>query len=260
MDLEEFKQIAVKNNNVIPLKNKVTVIDLGVQKELSEDTRKLVEQEWDILSAQYPNIYNGITYCVDELELVDNQITLKCSRSTYSHYRCGGKHDLGKDACRNPYGGIILITKDGYLVVPLQGGDSENEGKLQAIGGGMSPEDSVNNTNILDPEITALRELEEEAGIEIRKSIYKTAPGYLITDGSKFGMIAWGYSEMSKAEMDKCLKAFQNESGNKELDRLLFWNKDNLNDLTQYETKQDLGVVQFIRTFHHVNDLGAQIL
>lgn len=238
-----------KKQNVIPLKKKVKVIDSGKEKEISEITRILIEQEWLKLTEHYPSIFNGPNYCVEQIELFDEQITLTCSRSSYAHYRCGRVFDLGEEVCRNPYGAAYLVTKDGYLVVALQGGDSENEGKIQGIGGGMSAEDFQEDKYILDPEITALRELEEEAGKDIRNSIYKIEPGFLITDGIKFGMAAICYSDLEKHEMENAFTKFQIESNNHELDSLSFWNKENLDELAQYEEKQDLGVAQLIRNF-----------
>ena len=249
MNIDDIKMLAMQNNSVIPLKKKVIVIDSGKKKEVSENTKRLIEIEWKKLTEQYSNIFNGPNYCVDQVELVDEQIIHKCSRSSYSHYRCSRIHDLGKDICRNPYGAVYLVTRDGYLVIALQGGDSENVGKIQGIGGGMSAEDTQMGNNILNPENTALRELEEEAGKEIRNSINRTEPGYLITDGIKFGIVTLAYSNMGKNEMEKSFLLFKEESGNNELDRLLFWNKETLEDIVQYETKQDLGVVQLIRLF-----------
>lgn len=247
--LKIIKLMAEQNKNVIPLKKRAIVVDSGKKKELSEATRNLIEQEWQKLIELHPGVFNGPTYCVDQIEMSDEQITLICSHSAYDHYRCSRSFDLGEEVCRNPYGAAYLVTKDGYLVVALQGGDSENEGKLQGIGGGISAEDFNEDEHILNPELTALRELEEEAGKEIRESIYKTEPGFLITDGIKFGMATICYSDLKKNEMEKLLTSFQTESNNHELDRLSFWNKENLDELVQYEEKHDLGVVQLIRSF-----------
>ena len=107
----------------------------------------------------------------------------------------------------------------------------------------------LTNFETIRGRVNKLRELEEEAGKDIRNSIYKIEPGFLITDGIKFGMAAICYSDLEKHEMENAFTKFQIESNNHEIDSLSFWNKENLDELAQYEEKQDLGVAQLIRYF-----------
>lgn len=233
---------------VRPLKSKVKIIDTGEAVKLSERTRENIEDFWKEFMMEHPRCFRGLIYSVDKMEEGDNLI-FTCSHSDFAHACYGSMNDLGGEACRNIYGSCLVVTADNYVAVALNGIGSGNYTLIQAIGGGVDSDDLNEQGQYIDPEITALRELEEETGVKIRSSIIETRPGYLLTDGKKYGVISIAYSSLFKSEMEEAFTMYKQETGNDEIEELIFFHKDKMNEIDWYEDKQDLGVVEMIRHF-----------
>lgn len=189
-------------SEIIKLKN-LNIIDV-TPRELPEDIRNGIQANWNKLLVNYPRMFNGPVYSALHMNNDDGKVTLTCELSDYSHYKYSEIRDLGEYACRNTYAGCIVVSSDDRLFVSLNGEGSEFVGKIQVIGGVIDPDDRFagesSEQNKLSPVTTALRELGEEAGEEIRKSITDIGSSYLVTNGKKYGIHTVVYSELdSKA-------------------------------------------------------------
>lgn len=226
-------------------------------RELPEDIGKGIEDNWNELLIRYPGMFNGPVFSTVQMENADGKLTLKCELSNYAHYKYSEIRDLGEYSCRNSYAGCIVVSTDNRFFVSLNGKGSEFVGKIQIIGGVIDPDDRIiggaihedNNgkVNKLSPVVTALRELEEEAGSEIRNSITDIGNSYLVTNGKKYGIHTVVYSNLDSKAIYSAFDSFKKETGNNEIDKLISFSIDDLEELQKYDTSQDLEVVNLLK-------------
>ncbi|MBO4911588.1 MAG: NUDIX domain-containing protein [Butyrivibrio sp.] len=216
--------------------------------ELPMDVREDIAAYWREQTKLYPGMFNGPVYSVLNMENNDGNVVFECALSDYANYKYSEAHDLGQFACRNLYAGCLLKTSDGKCIVSLNGVGSEFTGKIQFIGGAVDPEDRDEVTNHLDPLITAMRELEEEVGTQIRNSIEGVGETHIITNEKKFGILTILQSELTADELLAAFEHFKESTHNNEIDCLFAFGKDNKDELEEYENRQDIGVVEFLRS------------
>ncbi|MCR5556205.1 MAG: NUDIX hydrolase, partial [Butyrivibrio sp.] len=155
------------------------------------------------------------------------------------------------------YAGCIVVSTDNKFFVSLNGKGSEFVGKIQIIGGVIDPDDRIiggaihegdnGEINKFSPVVTALRELEEEAGSEIRSSITDIGRSYMVTNGKKYGIHTVVYSDLDSKSIYSAFDSFKEETGNNEIDKLISFSKDALEELQKYGSSQDLEVVNLLR-------------
>ncbi len=239
---------------IIPMKE-ISIIEEPTR-ELPEDIREGIQNYWNELLTKYPRMFNGPVYSAQQLTDDDGKITLTCELSDYAHYKYSEVKDLGEYACRNTYAGCIVVSSDGEFFVSLNGEGSEFVGKIQIIGGVIDPYDRIidgdihgdnSQPNKLSPVVTALRELEEEAGAEIRDSITDIGKSYLVTNGQKYGIHTVVYSNLDSEAIYSAFETFKKETGNNEIDKLVSFDKSAPEKLQKYESSQDLGVIDLMK-------------
>lgn len=230
----------------VSLSGKIIIEDTGKKLALPDEIKCGVDSYWSKLLEKYPLIFNGPVYSVISCDNSGDVPYLKVALTDYAHYKYSELHDLSEYACHNLYAGCKPITRDGYIVCALNGAGTEFCGKIQGIGGAVDPVDRQPGSSLLDVEITAARELTEEAGPEIRDSIFRMSPGHLLMDGIKYGISMNAYSSMTANEMENSFTRYKAQSGNNEIDRLMFFGMDNMDELMHYKDCQDIGVVEMI--------------
>jgi 8-oxo-dGTP pyrophosphatase MutT (NUDIX family) len=219
---------------IIPLKE-INMTEVA-PRELPGDIRKGIQDNWSELMKRYPGMFNGPVFFTVQMENNDGKVTLECELSDYAHYKYSEIRDLGEFACRNTYAGCIVVSTDNRFFVSLNGEGSEFVGKIQVIGGVIDPndrtagrekrEDGGSAESRLSPVTTALRELEEEAGSEIRNSITDIGKSYLVTNGKKYGIHTVVYSKLDSDGIYSAFESFKKETGNNESDKLISFCKD----------------------------------
>ena len=225
-------------------------------RELPKDIEEGVQVYWNELIAKYPGMFNGPVYSTINMENDDGIVTITCEPSDYSHYKYSEIKDLGVYACRSMYAGCILVSSDKKLFVSLNGAGSEFVGKIQGIGGVMDPcdriiggairEDGSTDNNKLSPLVTALREL-EEVGKEIRDSVTDIGKSYLVTNDNKYGFPFVVYSSLDSEAILYAFDSFKKETGSNEVEKLVYFGKDDMAELEKYDSGQDIGVVDLLR-------------
>lgn len=231
---------------IIPLKE-INMIEV-TSRELPEDMEKGIRDNWSTLLTRYPGMFNGPVFSTVKMENDEGKVTLNCVLSNYAHYKYSEIRDMGEYACRNTYAGCIVVSTDKKFFVSLNGKGSEFVGKIQIIGGVIDPDDrSTGDVKKLSPVVTALRELEEEAGSEIRNSITDVGRSYLVTNGKKYGIHTVVYSDLDSAGIYSAFDSFKKETGNNEIDKMISFSIDAMEELQKYASSKDLEVVNLLR-------------
>lgn len=87
--------------------------------KISEVIKENIEDFWKKAIEENPNLYNGPDYTIEKIEESENEIQMIAIKTNYAHYlydeRVGIKEKEYR--CNVPWGGIILETKDNYLVL-----------------------------------------------------------------------------------------------------------------------------------------------
>ena len=223
-----------------------------------------VQDYWSELKAIFPGMFNGPVYSTLRMENDDGKVKIECELSDYAHYKYSEIRDLGEFACRNTYAGCVVVSSDNRLFVSVNGEGSEFVGKLQIIGGAIDPNDRIIGgslesedewkQNPLSPVSTALRELGEEVGSEIRNSITEIGRSYLVTNGRKYGIHTVVYSCLNSEEIYAAFESFKKKTGNNEIDKLVSFGKEDEEELIKYESCQDLDVVDLMRLLISQNE------
>ena len=240
---------------IIPIK-KLNIKEVK-KRELPKHIEEGIQNYWNELIEKYPGMFNGALFSVISMENNNGVITLTCEPSNYAHYKYSEIKDLGEYACRSTYAGCILVSADKKLFVSLNGVGSEFVGKIQGIGGVMDPDDRITGSDIywddnaksgnLSPVVTALRELEEEVGKEIRDSITDIGKSYIVTNDGKYGIPSVFYSSLDAEEIYNAFDSFKKETGNNEVDKLVSFGKEDMDELEKYESSQDIGIVDLLK-------------
>ena len=135
--------------------------------KLSKDIKEKIEIFWKKAVEENPNLYNGPDYTIEKIEENENEIKMIATKTNYAHYlydeRVGIKDKEYK--CNVPWGGIILETKDNYLVLGEMDEKTSVPHCLQIPGGGIDKKDICNG--IINVSQTIKRELAEEIKLNL---------------------------------------------------------------------------------------------
>lgn len=106
---------------------------------LPEKLKEDINQFWKEATRDNPNLYNGQDYVVESVNETDEQITMIIVKSNYAHYlydeRVGIKEKEYKSC--SPWGGILLITNDDYLMIGEMDEKTSIPYSVQISGGGL---------------------------------------------------------------------------------------------------------------------------
>ena len=178
--------------------------------KLSKDIKEKIEIFWKKAVEENPNLYNGPDYTIEKIEENENEIKMIATKTNYAHYlydeRVGIKDKEYK--CNVPWGGIILETKDNYLVLGEMDEKTSVPHCLQIPGGGIDKKDICNG--IINVSQTIKRELEEEINLNLDDINYEIK--YIEIPDEKrhaYGFIAIGKLEMTKEELQKHFEEYK---------------------------------------------------
>ncbi len=200
--------------------------------KLSEDIKEKIEYFWKKAVEENPNLYNGPDYTIEKIEESENEIQMIAIKTNYAHYlydeRVGIKEKEYR--CNVPWGGIILETKDNYLVLGEMDKKTSVPHCLQIPGGGIDEKDICNG--IVKISQTIKRELEEEIHLNLDDINYEIK--YIeIPDEERhtYGFIAIGNLEITKEELQKNFEEYKKSliKNNLEIEfnKLVFLEKSN---------------------------------
>ena len=224
---------------------------------LPEDIKLNIEKFWNNAVKENPSLYNGKEFAVETVSETEECIKMTVIKSTYAHYlydeRIGIKEEKYK--CYSPWGGILIITKDNYIVVGEMNENMSVPYCLQISGGG------IDELDIKDGKVDIIsnikRELKEELNLNLEDISYKVEfMEYPTKTRNAYGFLAVGKIPMTKDELNehfkeyveyliknnleiefKSLKFFEKENALEEFDKLKNPKRSYLRDLIKETIK-----------------------
>ena len=160
-------------SNIIKISKPIIIKYEERETKLSKELKEKIEEFWKKAVEENPNLYNGTDYTIEKIEENKNEIKMIATRTNYAHYlydeRVGIKEKEYK--CNVPWGGIILETKDNYLVLGEMDKTTSVPYCLQIPGGGIDKKDIYKG--IININQTIKRELKEEINLNLDDIDYK---------------------------------------------------------------------------------------
>lgn len=214
--------------------------EINLPNRLKEDIKKF----WKEAVKENPNLYNGQDYVVEKVIETEQNIQMLVAKTNYAHYlydeRIGIKEDNYR--CCSPWGGILLITKDGYFVIGEMNSTTSIPYCLQISGGGIDITDIENGIINIDLNIT--RELKEELNLNLDNIDYKLEfIEYPSKTRNVYGFIAIGKIDQTKDELNRYFEEYKEYLIKNDLEvefnKLIFLKKENaleeLDKLSNYK-------------------------
>lgn len=162
-----------------------------------------INEFWHHAIKKNPNLYNGQDYVIESMKETKEKIEMLVVKSSYAHYlydeRVGIKEPCYK--CCSPWGGILLVTKDEYIVIGEMSHTTSVPYCLQIAGGGIDRTDIRNGVIHIDWNIK--RELKEEMNLDLEEIEYQLE--YLEYPSLKrnaYGFLAIGRMNQTKEELE----------------------------------------------------------
>lgn len=191
-----------------------------------------IDEFWTEATKKNQNLYNGQDYVVETVKENNEKIEMIVIKSNYAHYlydeRIGIKEKEYK--CNVPWGGIILETKDNYLVLGEMDKTTSVPYFLQIPGGGIDKKDIYEG--IININQTIKRELKEEINLNLEDIDYKIK--YIeVPDKARhaYGFIAIGKLVKTKEELQKHFEEYKKfliqNNLEIEFNKLVFLDKNN---------------------------------
>lgn len=168
---------------------------------------------------------------VETLINVEDRIEMIVAKTNYAHYLYDERVGIiqEKYKCYAPWGGIILLTNDNYLVIGEMSKETSLPYGLQIPGGGVDESDI--NDGIIDINLTIKRELKEEINIDINEIEYKIKfMEYPSKTRNAYGFIGVGMLDLTKKELKQHFEDYKkyltNNNLEVEFNRLIFLKKE----------------------------------
>ena len=133
---------------------------------MPEDIQKKIDEHWEKVIEENPNLWNGDVTCISEYFEDDTNIKIVCQKSNYAHYIYDERVGLPQEyACVNFSAGAWLVTLDGFYVVGELAEITSYPYCLQSPGGNVEEKDiSGKSGNIIN---AIKREVQEEINIDL---------------------------------------------------------------------------------------------
>ncbi len=171
---------------------------------LPNELKEKINSFWKSAVKENPYLFNGTDYVVEEVEENREEIIFHVVKSEYAHYLYNERIGIEEWSYRSntPWGGIMLITSDDYIVLGEMGETTSVPKCLQISGGGIDEKDIENGK--IDIIKTIKRELKEEMNIELEDVDYNLGFFEYPTESRfAYGFLAYGFLNMKKDELEK---------------------------------------------------------
>lgn len=157
---------------------------------LPPELQKEVDQHWQGMVAERPNLFNGPIYSVQDAELTSSTLTVTMAPTNFAHNVYSENYDAGDHSYRVLHSAALVVTSDNQIVLGQMGQQTARAGAICCSGGAIDPDDV--HDGIVDLAGNTERELSEELGIDASDPTQLTSfvPAYLKTGGPKGKMTA----------------------------------------------------------------------
>ena len=163
----------MKNKAIYDIKDKKVLIDYKDEVvELTKSKQDRINTFWDEQIKEKPYFFRGdLVTAIDLKEDEENKLILKCRKTDYAHFWYEKNHPNEKASSCSVWAGTLLETLDGYYVLGRMASKTAAPGRINVSGGSIDFDLDKENGKIC-PEKTAIRELEEEMGINANNPKY----------------------------------------------------------------------------------------
>lgn len=197
---------------------------------LSEDDKRIIQDNWNKKIIDNELIYNGTVLALDKVSRNNQSLKLEFSMTDYAHFLASESKLLSTEShCKSFYVSALIETSDKQIAIGKMGQFSFEPGRLQFIGGGL--EEKYVNGKTIETLKCVLDELEEEIAIKIEEKDCK--PLYLSYGQifNKFSIVYHVSVDIASNDLKKVLdnhnqKLISNDMI-PEVDDLFFVNKNN---------------------------------
>lgn len=198
---------------------------------LPNEIKENIKLFWEQLVQENPNLFNGENHCVESIIEKEDSIEMKVVKTNYATYLYNERVGMPDKKWNmiHLWSGILLETKDNYLVIGEMDDTTSVPKCLQIPGGGTSNEDIKDG--ILEMNLNLQRELKEELNLDLNAIKYEMK--YLecpSKERSVYGFLAIGKLDMTKENLRKHFESYKqyNKQNNleQEFSRLVFLNKN----------------------------------
>lgn len=239
------KEITIERiNDSIQLVNSDVVINLPI---LLSDK---IDDYWEKICNENPHLRRGKTFCVKNVALSNDSITINLCESDYAHYMYTLNKGLpAKYACRVCFGVVLVETSDNKYIVGEMNDMTATPNRLQLPGGGIEEKDIQNS--IVDLKSNVIRELEEETGVT-KNQLVSCTPYYLKQGGTQdfIAIIYKAYCKNSAKEVlsnfNKLCALMHGRGEIPELKNLYFIDK-NKQSINAFVNKNTCPVVDYLQ-------------
>ncbi len=203
----------------------------GKTVRLSENTKKIITDNWNILINKNANLFNGTVISLNKITQCGKKIKLEFAKTDYAHFITSEMGLLPK--CLYPrilYVSSLIETTDNFIAFEKTGQLSFDPGRFQFIGGGLD-ENYITEKSI-DYSACMKDEIEEELGIHFNPDIHYLMPIFVSAGKTKekISIVFLFKPKMTTVELSNQLskhnKSLIEKGQTPEVDSFVFTNKD----------------------------------
>ena len=219
--------------------NKINFIYNG-KLEFDNDIKSKVVHYWNKLQQETKLLKEGNILVVNNLIANGNDFEVELKETTFSNFMYAKENKIGD--LRVMFSGAYILTADEYVVCVLNN-YYENELKFEAlnlVGGMADAEDIVNGE--YSSQKCLKREFKEELGFDIEGDDWKIQLKYLKLPSKGENLLNYPigiiYEIRTTYTKEQIQKLFEKQIHDNEVESLVFFSKDNYEEISKYEHKK----------------------
>lgn len=176
--------------DISSLDKPIAIRFIGEKVVLPAKLQATVDDNWQRLLKQKPQLHNGEVFTVSEMTETEDLIEIKLSETRYAHYLYDREYGgLNQYSVHIIHSATFVMTTDRKLVVGEMAPHTSLAETIQCSGGGIDFGDITDG--IVDIEHSTAKELSEELGIDVRDKnrVESFEPKYFKTGGDRGVMV-----------------------------------------------------------------------
>lgn len=208
--------------------------------EFDNDTKSKVVDYWNKLQQETELLREGNILIVDNLITNGNDFEVELKETTFSNFMYAKENKVGD--LRVMFSGAYILTADEYVACVLNN-YYENELKFETLNlvGGMADADDIVNGEYSSQKCLK-REFKEELGFDLEDDDWKIQLKYLKFPSESENPVSYPigtiYEIRTTYTKEQIQKMFEKQLHDKEVKSLVFFSKDNYEDISKYEHKK----------------------
>ena len=208
--------------------------------ELDEIEKNRIQEYWEKIKQEKNFLHEAKILIVSNFINSENDFTLELKETTFSNHMYAQKQKDGDIRCL--FSGAYIVTRDEYVVCVMNH-YYENELEFETLNlvGGMSDAKDIIDGKY-SSEKCLKREIKEELGFDIEDNNWRVKLKYLkypSEDENPVGYpIGTIYEIKTSYTKEQIKEMFKEAVHDNEVKELVFFSKDNYEDISKYEHKK----------------------